>query len=481
MPNFLESINIEDNTGHQYLLTIQDAGTLALTQNNTQSIAALSQRVTDVENNLVVYNPSSNLNLDNTGETDCSTILNGVTNNVGFKEGTYLIDSDCTINAQVVIPNGAKFNITAGHTLTINGQILAGRYIIFEGAGSVAVDETKQTFGYPEWFNDDVIKCYSTFRHIILGYKTYVLDSDLVVNKENTCIEGISYQRLATEVCSRLYFSNGRIIIGDIEGTVINNYPGNITIKNMYIDSTANLEMISVYGVVRCYLENLYLLTPSTAAGVVFYKAIGSYAKNIYVQSVGVSGTFMGFYFRDLYGNDRAGERSASVWLQNCTYADTAPANGNTYGFFIGAGHSDIYLDSCEVAGATVGFVMQGQVHDYDIDILISNCDFDSCRQRSILLDACTAGMITFNNCYAAMTADASGASFMINNCTNNVSVNGLQIIMLNNTQIGVQILSAVAALLNGIIMTGSGTPFVATDTTKLHGTYLANGTPTTI
>lgn len=478
MSNFLDNMDVIDGNNHVTNVLLQDRNTLALATSIASRID--NEIIPQIDGNHV-YNTATDLNLDNTGTEDCSSILSGITDNVGLKSGTYLIDSNCVINAQVVFARGAIFNVTAGHTLTINGQILAGRYTIFSGDGAIVVDETKQDFGYPEWFNDDVIKCYSVFRHVVLGYKTYILNDDLHINKENSCIEGISYQMLATEVCCRLYFASGRIIIGDIEGTVINNYPCNITLKNVYIDSSANLEMISVYGVIRCYLENLYLKSATTACGIIFYKAIGSYVKNVYVQSVGVTGTFFGFYFRDIYGNDLAGERSASVWLENCTYADTAPANGNTIGFYISSGHSDIFMDACEVAGASVGLAIQNQLHGYDIDILISNCDFDSCRSRSVLLDNCTAGMISFSNCYAAMSADGQGAVFMINNCTNNVSINGFQIIMTSNLQIGLQILSAVSALLNGIIITGAGTSFVATDSTKIKGTYLDNGTPVTI
>lgn len=70
-----------------------------------------------------------------------------------FPAGTYLIDADITIGAtvQLLFLAGASLSVDIGMTFTIAGEIEAGRYQIFDGAGDVAFSEEVQTWK-PEWF-----------------------------------------------------------------------------------------------------------------------------------------------------------------------------------------------------------------------------------------------------------------------------------------------------------------------------------------
>lgn len=54
--------------------------------------------------------------------------------------GTYLIDSNATLNSQLIVWGG-KFRVNAGKTLTLNGPITAGSKVIFEGDGTVIVNQ----------------------------------------------------------------------------------------------------------------------------------------------------------------------------------------------------------------------------------------------------------------------------------------------------------------------------------------------------
>lgn len=475
MSNYLDHIDIIDYEGHEVPVLLMDRETAALANLNKLDITQLYKNI--------VYVPGSSIGLDNTGATDCSSILESITDSVGLKAGTYLIDSDCTINAQIVLAEGAVFNISSGVTLTINGQILAGRYQIFSGDGDVVVDEGKQEFGYPEWFNDDIIKCYKTFRHIKLAYKVYTISENLELNRPNTCIEGISYPTIWTENCSMLNFVNGaRLIIGVYDTTVINEFPRNITIKNLFISGGTSLDCISVFGVVRCIIEGVYIWTQTAFSGISFYRAIGSIVRDVFVQSVGISGTFMGYRFADEGGHGLPGERSASVWLENCTYADTNPNNGNTIGFHIGKGSSDVFLSNCEVAEANIGISFDSLSDSFSVDFLINNCDFDSCRTHAIMIYNCSKGLISFNNCYGALKNNSVGnETISVVNSPLGVVFEGMQVILTKTATTALMTTSNACCLIHGLSITDndgiSGTTAIDLNgATNVSGDYIYNG-----
>lgn len=123
------------------------AGNAQTTADN--AVTAAANAVTRDTNN-IVYQTATNLSIDNTGATDVSSILAGLTDNVGLKAGTYLIATTCTINAQLVFAKGAKLSVNSGVTVTVNGYVNAGLYEIFAGAGTVKLNGNNKI--YPEWF-----------------------------------------------------------------------------------------------------------------------------------------------------------------------------------------------------------------------------------------------------------------------------------------------------------------------------------------
>ena len=419
-------------------------------------------------------------NLDVNHVYNQSTPESGLTTNIGLKEGTYNITEDTVINAQLVIPKGAILNVSSGVTLTINGEILAGRYQIFEGSGTIVVNNEYQPFGYPEWFNDDVAKCYSVFRCVKLGLKRYTINGDLVMDKSNSIIEGVCYGTNWNTKCSELTFTNnGHIIIGTYATTTINEFPRNITIKNVFIlNNTTSEPCISVYGVVRALIEKVYIQTSSSISGITFLRAIGSTCRDVYVQSVGISGTFYGYRFYDESNTGVIGARSTSVWLNNCTYSDTNSQSGNTRGFQIDPHHSDIYINSCEVAGANLGLVLNALSDSYCVDILISDCDFDSCRTNAILAIDCSNGCVSLNNCYGALTSNSTEGLIYCNNCTFTLLMNNIQLIGTNSNQSGFVSTGALKSLINNLAVNGIFNNAINIGTsTSVKYTCIANGT----
>lgn len=206
--SIVNAINEVNTTGGGALALIGDLNDLLTTDKDT-----LVDAINEVYNsgaNDYVYFTANRLGLDNTGATDCASILGALTDNVGLKPGTYLVDADVTISKQVVFAEGAVLNITSGHTVTFTGDILAGRYQIFDGDGTV-VSTTKQSVGFPEWFKKSsetywetaINKCIVAFHETSLGNRDYDINGTIKVEKSNRKVYG-------TGQCTWYYASENR-------------------------------------------------------------------------------------------------------------------------------------------------------------------------------------------------------------------------------------------------------------------------------
>lgn len=64
--------------------------------------------------------------------------------------GTYTINSDKTVTADLTIPKGVVYSVAPGKTLTFSGDFNAGRYQVFVGSGSVVFGKAREV--YPQWW-----------------------------------------------------------------------------------------------------------------------------------------------------------------------------------------------------------------------------------------------------------------------------------------------------------------------------------------
>lgn len=202
-----------------------------------------------------------------------------ITTNIGLKEGTYNITEDTTINAQLVVPKGAILNIDNGVTLTINGQILAGRYQIFSGNGAVVVNKSYQCIGFPEWFgavsNDNNVdstsaiqKCINTFDITELTEAGYYVSSTIVLNAPNKTLRGMAQDNVAhttDKTAMLIYPSNYAgvgVQIGSVDNAIAERPFGiglrNLTITNYLSNShSGSSKGVTVATVQSCTVENV--------------------------------------------------------------------------------------------------------------------------------------------------------------------------------------------------------------------------------
>lgn len=152
------------------------------------------------------------------GTTDDTAAINSAISAASNKSllippGTYRIASSITVpsNVKIWFSNDAKISVDSGKTLTVNGQLVAERYQIFTGDGTVNIIQGACDEVYPEWWGavgngttDDTtalqkcITCASTLGNVKvvkLGEKTYKITSALTTGGNGINIIGSSMNR----------------------------------------------------------------------------------------------------------------------------------------------------------------------------------------------------------------------------------------------------------------------------------------------
>ena len=368
-----------------------------------------------------------------------------------------------------------------GGTITINGPIMAKNKQIFETGSSVTIAK-QYADGSADWF-PDLQSAISTLHKVHLSNRTYTVSTNITINKSGFSMVGPEYSDEGNGALIILN-NNSSIIVGDIRGRTINNFPRCITLENIEIQNHDAEFPVKIYGVVYGTFRHLFVKTMSNDAGGGFYitKNVSTVYERCYVQSVDHNGSnrFRAYHCTD-EGTPILAGGNASLYFVRCSYGDTynTASSFNSVGFgVIGAG-SDIYLLSCETATGGYGVVFESESATGDNrfnDILISNCVFDGCSQGGIQFYKTAAGCISIDNTYVACTPSGLfGLQF--NQCNGlTCAVNGLQLLGLGTSMIGVQFVGDGANAIGNFITKGITNAFDGTPAnTEL--TYLHNGT----
>ena len=368
-----------------------------------------------------------------------------------------------------------------GGTITINGPIMAKNKQIFEAGSSVTIAK-QYADGSADWF-PDLQSAINTLHKVHLSNRTYTVSTNITINKSGFSMVGPEYSDEGNGALIILN-NNSSIIVGDISGRVINNFPRCITLENIEIQNHDAEFPVKIYGVVYGTFRHLFVKTMSNDAGGGFYitKNVSTVYERCYVQSVDHNGNnrFRAYHCTD-EGKPILAGGNASLYFVRCSYGDTynTASSFNSASFtVIGAG-SDVYLLSCETANAGYGVVFESENVTEDNsfnDILISNCVFDGCSQGGIQFYKTSSGCVSISNTYVACTPNGLfGLQF--NQCNGlTCAVNGLQLIGLGISMIGVQFVGDGANAVGNFITKGITNAFDGTPAnTEL--TYLHNGT----
>lgn len=368
-----------------------------------------------------------------------------------------------------------------GGTITINGPIMAKNKQIFEAEASVIIAK-QYADGSADWF-PDLQSAINTLHKVHLSNRTYTSSTDINITKSGFSMVGPEYSDEGNGALIVLN-NNASIIVGDVSGRVINSFPRCITLENIEINSNEVEFPVKVYGVVYGTFRHLFVKTTSNIAAGGFYitKNVSTVYERCYVQSVDHNGSnrFRAYHCTD-EGTPILAGGNASLYFVRCSYGDTynTASSSNSAGFdVIGAG-SDVFLLSCETANAGYGLSFESENATGDNrfnDILVSNCVFDGCSQGGIQFYKTAAGCVSIDNTYVACNPRGLfGLQF--NECNGlTCAVNGLQLLGLGTSMIGVQFVGNGANAVGNFITKGITNAFDGTPTnTEL--VYIHNGT----
>lgn len=368
-----------------------------------------------------------------------------------------------------------------GGTITINGPIMAKNKQIFEAGSSVTIAK-QYADGSADWF-PDLQSAINTLHKVHLSNRTYTATTNITINKSGFSMVGPEYSDEGNGALIVLN-NNSSIIVGDVTGRVINSFPRCITLENIEINSNEVEFPVKVYGVVYGTFRHLFVKTTSNIAAGGFYitKNVSTVYERCYVQSVDHNGSnrFRAYHCTDEGAPILAGG-NASLYFVRCSYGDTynTASSFNSAGFdVIGAG-SDVFLLSCETANAGYGLSFESENATGDNrfnDILVSNCVFDGCSQGGIQFYKTAAGCVSIDNTYVACNPRGLfGLQF--NECNGlTCAVNGLQLLGVGTSMIGVQFAGNGANAVGNFITKDITNAFDGTPTnTEL--VYIHNGT----
>ncbi len=113
-------------------------------------------------------------------------------NTLEFKAGSYRIGSNVSLDETVLFHKGASLSIDGGVTVTFAGQLVAGEYSIFSGAGDVSLAAGSCKYVVPQWWGavgDDSTDCHdaieaaiaamSNIGKMVIPSGTYQFDSPI--------------------------------------------------------------------------------------------------------------------------------------------------------------------------------------------------------------------------------------------------------------------------------------------------------------
>lgn len=298
---------------------------------------------------------------------------------LSFPDGEYVIDKELVLNCDISLSGHTLFRVTDGGSLTVNGELEAGKRRIFFGDGNVRINLT-EGFGYVEWFGDeddkDTAKLQKAFDGLSRLHISEVYTVSGIEISHPITVVGVGSHRIglkATAKCKRLFTVRS----------------GGVSFENFCFDMSSTSEGsvcffadteygdISGFELNDCYID---------AAFVGVTDADGAYSVT--------DASLVGVSFRDARGTQLV----LRDYEKNLTLIEVAVLRR----------HSDTV--SCRMAGAIIENAEDVLIEHFDV-----NGDFT---------DEGTDGHgVIFRNCKKVKMSRAlmeylSGSGFIIENCS---------------------------------------------------------------
>lgn len=379
-----------------------------------------------------------------------------------FPKGTYVIGNNLTIANHVTMLSGAKLQIASGKTVTFNGGFDAPVGQVFSGSGAAAFSSKYVITGYPEWWGATtnlgadctaaLNACFTACSITQLQPADYYVSTILKLNTPGRILRGTGcfYNGVtgdSTRIVSLSGSSNIIQVGPDAQPGAINLYTQGISLEDFEVSravapvissncvgiksqwtlyqriknvkSVESLRGFEYVGTVACHTHNCWSFRSSAGTG-----AGTDYWYGYYINGNGTipaSGGNASIYF---------GDNNA-----NCVLAIS-----NSNGYYLDGNWADTSIVNAEVTGCATGYSYQGNgsaVLGYgETDTRLINAVCDGYTFAGIDINNMSKfGTLTINTGFTAASSTATPtASIYVRNSTGQITINGIQHVMGNNT-----------------------------------------------
>lgn len=384
--------------------------------------------------------------------------LNNLLTFIGNNEKIVVIDDNYNFASDIIIPKNVTLyfengKINSENNVTINGIIKSDLNYIFNVSGTLTLNTSLNSVGYPEWFgaktNDSTInnenainKCIDIFPTTILQAGTYYTNDTIYVIKGNKTIKGINKN-------ATIMIKNNLkevMLVGSInKPNTVNDFNRNICIKNITItrntlDWVNNSIGLHCQYTLDSLIENINSNEHANCFyinGTVFTKFNKCKAFCSTLSTGDTTRIATGFILNGLDNIGLAGN-NASLYIEDCNTSFGGIIYTGSKGMDIRSnyGVADLYIDKFETAFSFIGIELAGG--NTGNDIYITKCVIDAFKEHGIYIhDFNNIGNINLSDNYVAPSGDAvspSNFGIRISNYSGNMSLSNNQIICESST-----------------------------------------------
>lgn len=401
-----------------------------------------------------------------TNDTAAFASTNNVSEDIYVPPGTYLINSNVTLNNNFIFQQGSVLNIATGVTVTFQNGIQSIPQKIFNciGTGAVAFNKQFQTVGYPEWWgavtNSSSADCAPAINACIVALPITQLQAAQYYTASQVTIATSNRSLLGTTInVNNLSAAHGSQIVlktstGDVLsiGTAanpgsINQFVTNITVKNVQVirpsgptPPTAPNNYAGPAGVrlqYTLYTSLEFVDSEESSIGFVMGGTVQTKLSNCsaFRSLAGTSSTndiFFGFYQNGAINIGTAGGNASTYYTDCLSVVQGSPNLTTPIGLLLDQSPVDTFIHRFESSNVGTGIQVNGSNMPLtDQDVHIISCVLDAFSTNGIFLNGMGGYCaVNISDCYAAPSGAATSTSnaIAVNACLGTVSISGCQV-----------------------------------------------------
>lgn len=451
-----------------------------------------------------------------TNDTAAFASTNNVSEDIYVPPGTYIINSNVTINNNFIFQQGAVLKIANGVTVTFQNGIQSIPQQIFNcvGTGAVVFNVQFQSTGYPEWWgavtNSPSADCLAAINACIIAcpitqlqQADYYVSSAVQLTTPHRTIRGLmrSENDLGPGSGSRIWVksSTSNVLFVGLASNPgsVNSFLRNTAVQYVELMRTSpptppspGNEINSPSGVLiqyTLYCDLSYVVANEHSIGFLENGAVRTKYENCDAfRSVnGTSSTndiFWGFFQNGNASIGLAGGNGSTYYTDCSASVGGTPTLTSPIGLLLNFAPVDTFILRFETSALATGIQVVGSGGQFtDQDVHIVGCVLDAFQTAGVYLTGLggyAAVSVIDTYCAPSASATLASAGISVNNCSGMLSLSNNQVDCQNNPPVGGLLIqtSSTGVVTNGNMWNGSNRPVVISNSSNISLNDIING-----